>query len=293
MKNHIFASIFLLVLSSCEKNITFNLNNVNNVLVVDASIENNKAPIVVLTKSFSFFSSINPQLLDSSFVHNADVSISNGTLDQQLKEYEYSLGNGYNYYVYTIDSSNLAATFNGEINTTYTLNINSGGQAYTATTTIPGFGEKLDSLWWKTAPYNPDIDKIILMGKFTDPPGLGNYCRYFTQKNSEAFLPGRNSVFNDQVIDGTTYSFQIDPGIDRNSSVPADSNYFKRGDTITVKLCNIDKATYTFWNTWEFAYQSIGNPFAQPNKIIGNISNGALGAFYSYAAAFKTIIIPY
>ena len=51
------------------------------------------------------------------------------------------------------------------------------------------------------------------------------------------------------------------------------------GDTVTFKFCNIDKATYTFWSSWEFAYQSIGNPFAQPNKVVGNISNGALGAF--------------
>jgi hypothetical protein len=42
----------------------------------------------------------------------------------------------------------------------------------------------------------------------------------------------------------------------------------------------------------EFAYQSIGNPFASPNKVLGNISNGALGAFTGYAAFYKTIIIP-
>ena len=293
MKRIIPVIILALLSSSCEKNITLNLNNVNDVLVVDASIENNQPPQVVLTKSFSFFSTISPQLLDSSFVHNAIVTISNGTFTQQLKEYEYPLGNGYNYYVYTIDSSNLADTFNGAINTAYTLNINSAGQVYTASTTIPGFGERLDSLSWKIPPFNTDSGKIILTGEFTDPPGLGNYSRYFTQINNGPFLPGRNSVFDDQVVDGTTYSYQVDPGVDRNSTLPADSNYFKRGDTITVKLCSIDKATYTFWNTWEFAYQSIGNPFAQPNEVIGNISNGALGIFSGYAAAFKTIIIPH
>ena len=94
------------------------------------------------------------------------------------------------------------------------------------------------------------------------------------------------------MIDGTTYQLQVDPGIDRNNKVPFDSNYFKRGDTITMKLCNIDRATYTFWSTWEYAFQSIGNPFGQPNTIIGNISNGALGAFYGYGAAFKTLIVP-
>jgi hypothetical protein len=42
----------------------------------------------------------------------------------------------------------------------------------------------------------------------------------------------------------------------------------------------------------EFAYQSIGNPFASPNKVLGNISNGGLGAFCGYASDFKIIEIP-
>jgi hypothetical protein len=41
----------------------------------------------------------------------------------------------------------------------------------------------------------------------------------------------------------------------------------------------------------EFGYQSIGNTFSSPTKVIGNISNGALGAFCGYAAFYKTIII--
>ena len=63
-------------------------------------------------------------------------------------------------------------------------------------------------------------------------------------------------------------------------------------DTVTLKLSNIDRTTYQFWLTMEFAYQSIGNPFASPNKVIGNISNGALGAFCGYASAYKTLAIP-
>jgi hypothetical protein len=85
---------------------------------------------------------------------------------------------------------------------------------------------------------------------------------------------------------------QLPQGIDRNDPPKADSNFFHRGDTVTLKFCNIDKATYTFWSTWEFAYQGIGNPFAQPNKVIGNVSNGALGGFFGYAAWYKQVIAP-
>lgn len=293
MLKKVFAVIILFFqLTSCEKNINFKLDDAPNVLVVDARIENGQSPVVVLNNSFSFFDSINPQLLANSFVHNAVVTISNGTLTHRLKEYTYSVGSGMNVYLYSIDSSNLNTAFTGEFNSTYTLHITTGGLDYSAATTIPALSKKIDSLWWKPAPFAKDTNDVVLFLKATDPPGLGNYVRYFTKKNQGRFLPGDNSVFDDQVIDGTTYQFQLDPGIDRNNKVSFDSNYFRRGDTITMKLCNIDKPTYTFWSTWEFAYQSIGNPFAQPNKVIGNVSNGALGAFYGYAAFYKTLVVP-
>ncbi|MEO7766706.1 MAG: DUF4249 family protein, partial [Ferruginibacter sp.] len=260
---------FLILLSACEKNINFNLKNAENVLVVDASIENDRPPVVVLTKSLNFFSSLDPALLLNSFVRNAEITISNGVLTHKLKEYGTQLGGGITVYSYSIDSSDLATAFLGSFNTQYKLNIKSGGQQYIATTTIPLLAKKADSLWWKPAPFSDDTNKVVVMVKVTDPPGLGNYVRYFTKKNKGPFLPGDNSVFDDQVIDNTTYELQVDPGVDRNNPIPFDSNYFKRGDTVTFKLCNIDKPAYTFWSTWEFAFQSIGNPFAQPNKVIG------------------------
>ena len=292
MKRVLFFIAFCIQIYSCEKNINFDLKNAADVLVVDAIIENEQFPQVILTKSFDFFSNINPKLLANSFVHNAVVSISNGSLTHQMKEYEYPALGGYKIYAYGIDSLNLATAFKGQLNNSYTLSISSEGKTYTASTSIPSLAKKVDSLFWKPGPFAIDSNDVVLFIKVTDPPGLGNYVRYFTKKNNARYLPGDNSVFDDQVIDGTTYQLQLDPGIDRNKPVPYDSNYFKKGDTITLKLCNIDKGTYTFWSTWEFAYQAIGNPFSQPNKVIGNFSNGALGSFYGYAAFYKTLIVP-
>ncbi|MCW3093711.1 MAG: hypothetical protein JWP81_4780 [Ferruginibacter sp.] len=283
---------FLIFLSACEKDINFDLKDAGDVLVVDANIENGRPPVVVLTHSLNFFSTLDPALLLNSFVRNAEVTISNGVLTHKLKEYGTQVGGGIIVYSYSIDSANLATAFTGAFNTHYSLIVKSGGKEYTAATTIPSLAKKADSLWWKPAPFSDDTNNVVIMVKATDPPGLGNYVRYFTRKNSGAFLPGDNSVFDDQVIDNTTYELQVDPGVDRNNPISFDSNYFKKGDTVTLKLCNIDKPTYTFWSTWEFAFQSVGNPFAQPNKVIGNISNGALGAFYGYAAFYKTLVIP-
>jgi hypothetical protein len=279
-------------LLSCEKNINFKLKVVPDVLVVDANIENNQPPVVVLSESFDYFSKITPQILDASFVHNATVTISNGVQTQQLKEYSIDSTGGFLIYYYSIDTANMNSVFSGQLNTTYNLKVIVAGNEYTATTTIPPLAKKIDSLWWKPTPFAEDSSDVDLFVQAKDPPGLGNYVRYYTKINNGPYLPGQQSVFDDELIDGTTYNLKVQPGIDRNNPIAFDKNFFHRGDTVTLKLSNTDRDTYQFWLTMEFAYQSIGNPFASPNTVLGNISNGALGAFCGYASDFKTIIIP-
>ena len=166
------------------------------------------------------------------------------------------------------------------------------GEVYTATTTIPEITRRIDSLWWEKIPFAEDTNDVRVMFKGTDRVGFGDFIRYFTKRGQEPFLPGFNSVFDDQIIDGTTYTVQIDKGFDKNAEFSDSLSFFKKGDTVTLKLCNIDKVTYNFWRTYEFSFQSIGNPFSSPTRILGNISNDALGYFGGYGAQYHTIIIP-
>ena len=283
--------IFLFLIAGCEKAVQFDLENSPPKLVVEASIENEKKPVVVLSESLNYFSTVSADLLASSFVHNADISISNGVKTHKLKEYAYSVSNGYTLYYYSIDSGNLATAFLGELNTQYDLGIVHEGNEYKATTTIPSITKRIDSLWWKPAHANNDSNKVIAMVRATDPVGFGDYVRYFTKRNSEPFYPAFASVFDDLVIDGTTYELQIDPGINRNAERKEDEHFFNRGDTVVFKLSNIDKATYDFWRTMEYSYSSIGNPFATPTKVLSNVT-GALGYFGGYASQYHTLVIP-
>jgi hypothetical protein len=195
-------------------------------------------------------------------------------------------------FYYSIDSADLSTAFVGELGKNYSLQILADGNEYTSSTRIPFITKRIDSLFWKQAPPNNPPEKVALMVRATDPPGLGDYVRYFTKQNSGPFLPGLNSVFDDQVIDNSTYEVQVEKGVDRTSSLPEGYAYFNKGDTVTFKLSNIDKATYDFWRTMEFTYLSVGNPFSSPTRVLSNISNGALGYFGGYASQYKTIVIP-
>jgi hypothetical protein len=280
------------IMISCEKVVNFKPLSKSPLMVVEATIENGQAPVVILSRSLDYFSKITPDLLASSFVHEAVVEVSNGSKTHRLKEYSILNVNGYTLYYYSIDSSALSTAFVGEFNKSYSLKISKGVENVTASTTIPPVGMKVDSLWWIPPP--PTIDSVYasIMTRITDPRGLGNCIRYFTKVNSGNFLPPRISTFNDQVIDGTTYDIRVEKGINRNDTIDFKTfNYFKRGDTVTFKYCNIDLGTYDFWRTMEYNYSSIGNPFSSPTRVLSNIKGG-LGYFGGYAAQYTTVIIP-
>ena len=290
-KIFILFSVSLIILS-CEKAVTFDLEKSDPKLVVEATIETNQPPVVILTKSQNYFAKISPDILAASFVRNAEVFVSNGTHTHKLKEYSTSLPGNYSFYYFSIDSANLSTAFSGQNNTQYTLRIIAEGKEYLSTTKIPAITRRIDSLFWKPAPGINLPEKVALMVRATDKPGYGDYIRYFTKRNSEPFYPALNSVYDDQIIDGISYEIEVERGVDRNLDVPDNYSFFDKGDTVTMKLCQIDKATYDFWRTMEFSYASIGNPFSSPTKVLGNISNGALGYFGGYAPQFRTIIIP-
>ena len=292
MRN-LYLIILIITIYSCEKPITFTPETQEPKLVIEGIIENNQHPTVYLTRSLDFFSNISREQLAGSFVRGAEVTISDGNTTETLKEYEIPVSGDTLLYFYTTDTARSGSAMKGQFGSTYYLTVKADGKEYTSTTTIPYLTKTLDSLYVVNGTVAGDSNKVILYGRFNDPPGFGNYIRYFTNVNGGLYLPGLNSVFDDQVVDGKKYNIQIEKGVDRNTDIDFETySYFDKGDIVSIKFCNIDKATFDFWRTMEYSYASIGNPFSSPTKVIGNISNGALGSFGGYAVQYASIIIP-
>jgi hypothetical protein len=77
-----------------------------------------------------------------------------------------------------------------------------------------------------------------------------------------------------------------------NSTAIDDNNveagFYKKGDTVIVKFCSVDHATFQFWREAENQLQGSGSPFSVPLNVTSNI-NGGLGLFASYSPVFDTI----
>lgn len=284
--------LLLTLFSSCEKAITLIPGHAEPLLVVEAVIENDNAPVVILSRSLNYFDRISAEEAAASFVHDAVVRISNGARTHTLREYAVDLPDGIQFYYYSNDSANLPSSFKGQLGRQYTLRISADGKEYSAAATIPRLDKKIESLYWDPVSESGDSTSVILSAQITDPPGYGNYVRYFTKRNGEDYLPPFNSVYDDQLIDGKTYLAEIERGMRRNMGITGKDTYFQRGDKITVKFCNIEKQAFDFWRTMEYNYASIGNPFSSPGKVLGNIQGGALGYFGGYAAQYISLNIP-
>jgi hypothetical protein len=287
---YLIIALLCLSVGSCEKDITIQLDPSVSRLVVDATIENGRPPMVFLSKSLDYFSKIDPAVLSSSFVRNAKVRISDGSTEVLLKEDSIKNTAGNKIFFYTTSGPSLS--FLGKLKSSYSIVIEAEGKVYNASTTIPETTRKIDSLWWEKVPLAKDSNRVKVVIRATDRPGLGDYIRFFTKVGQQPFLPGFNSVFDDQVIDGQQYTIPVDKGFDKNTQFSDSTSYFKRGDTVMIKVCNIDKQTYDFWRTSEFNFQSVGNPFSSPIRILSNISNDALGYFGGYGCQYRTLIIP-
>lgn len=293
----LFIPLLLICLftASCEKEVKFNLQNGGSKIVVEGVIETGMPPVVKLSGSIGFFSKIDLQTLADAYVHDAEISVSDGQQTVQLKEYELS-ESGYATYFYSVDTANpQAMAFRGMPGKTYGLTIQYAGKTYTSSTAIP-YPKPLDSLWAEV-PVPEDMpedypDSRVLYTQYTDPDTPGNRERYFVKRNSEDFLAPYYSTENDELINGSTVRMPLNSGFNKMDSInPETFGYFYKGDTVVIKWCAIDKSVYDFWQTLEFSYGASGNPFASPVEISTNIKGGALGVWAGYGSTFDTLVI--
>ena len=284
------------MLTSCEKEVNINLSSGETQIVVNGQIETGLAPRVVLTRSIGYFSRVDLKTLQNSFVHDAVITVSDGTRTITLREYSKDTAQVAIFYVYTIDSADAGSfSFLGEQGKSYTLTIESGGKRYVSTAKIP-VPKPVDSVVAMTPRAVPSKapTAMQLVVYYSDPDTPGNAVRYFTQRNHEPFYPGPNSVFDDAVINGSQNSqYPLQAGSPRSNLDFSDSTgYIFKGDTVTLKWAAIDRGVFNFYSTLEYSVGTVGNPFSSPINVQSNVSNGALGIWAAYGSTYKTIVVP-
>ena len=295
----IFSCLFFLI--SCEKEVNIDLSEKEKMIVIEGSIETDQQPYVSLTNSIGFFDKID--LNSVGYIKNAIITVEDINTNEKITLKEYSIdttigGQTFSFTLYAPDITDpVAFNFKGKEDHSYKLNVVSNGKMYESITKIP-LGNGLDTLW--TARVTGRDDYRTVRAIYTDPDTFGNAVRVQTLVNKkvktgepEIYQTSFNSVYNDDIINGTKLPLTLDIGYDKSKDYTNEEfqtlGFLRKGDTVTVKWSAIDKKVFKFWETLSFSQGSIGNPFASPTKIQSNIP-GALGIWGGYNAKFFTII---
>ncbi len=258
-----FTSIFFM--TSCQDEIEIDLNSADQKIIVEGEINNEIGAVhtIKISKTLNFSDSNNfPP------VKGATVTISDNTgTSETLVETEAGIYKTKN----TI----------GKVGKTYTLTILTGGQTFTAQSTMPtqvaltGIKTILNL---STFPPNTQ-NTYIVFPTFKDPSGLGNAYR---------FIPTVNDTTNKEIL------VENDNGLDGlNNSRPIFSRNLKvkKGDTLTLEMRCLDPNIYEYFYSLN---QSAGNGpggGTTPTNPLTNIKGGALGYFSAHTVEKKTIIV--
>lgn len=295
---------------ACEEQFIPEINSDPQDIVVEGYIESGDLdlpPYVILTRSQPFFTSLNIGNLDEFFVHDAMITVSDGSnmvsleelcwndLEDEQKEFVNLLLSQSG--VGGIDSipGNICVyvdfefQMTGEIGRTYDLRIEVEDKTLTASTTLQN-PVPLDSLRFIIPEGNlPDTLRELRV-LLRDVPGQTDFYRYFTSVNRDRFIPGFNSVIDDPLFDGQEFEFPLPKGEPRSAISNATTfGLYTVGDSIIVRWTTIDEANFNFWNTLEFNAINQG-PFSSYTRVASNV-DGGLGIWGGYAAYYYPLVV--
>ena len=261
-------------------------------------------PYVILTKSFPFFSELRTDELNNSFIRDAEVTVTEGDntvtlteicLDEVPVEFQEQVSNflgvpldsiGFNFCAY-ID---LSGQMLGEAGKTYDLEIKTGNEVLTASTTIPQI-VPLDTLWFTQPPGEPSDLYAELRVLLSDPGDEANFYRYQTSEQFGPYLSAFGSVTDDLLFDGQSFEFPLPKAEAPGTEFDQESyGYYVRGTTVIVKWMSLDEDHFNFWNTLEFSRANQG-PFSSYTRIDHNIEGG-IGIWGGVAARYYELEVP-
>ena len=272
-------------------------------------------PIIILTRSQSFFAPTDINSYANIFVKDADVRMYDGSQTYVIPMFcssqlppevidsvaaltglDPALLSSVDVCIYT----SLDPNTYGVIGRSYRLTINAEGKTLTSTTHIPN-PVPLDSLWFQLTDQNDGDDTSgFIWASAHDPDTAGNYYRVQTRRlnrdedgnpKDPVFVAPFGSTSSDDFFNGINVQFVIIKGSSAYATDLEDAQniHFMRDDTVEVKLISMDKREYDFYRSFETNVSTQGDLFTTPTNVISNI-DGGLGVWAGLSSDRRTVV---
>ena len=252
----------------------------NAKIVIEGSIETDKTARVLITRSIPFFETLYTADLYDILIQDAEVFIHSDDTTEQL---------------FLVKDEILAdvpvyrgSKIKGTVGKTYTLEVRYQSQVITATDSMlkPVFPNRL---WFSAEPGSDSLGYLNL--NIQDPAGESNYYRMWAKRigKDSLFLPVSQEILNDFYFDGTDFSIPLT----REASLLSrpDTAFFKKGETVVLKLAHITPGFYEVINNVQYEATNLINPFAIHFEAFSNLQGDAIGGFGCYSTSLDTLKI--
>lgn len=317
-RNPIILSVITLFLAlswACETDITVDLPEPDELLIVEGYIENDAHPYIFLSKNSGYFDPVElpefPETFDpaelDTYINmmkesmgiiwdsSAVVTVSDGELTDTMIP---GFSPIFPFLCYQ------APELKGEINKSYTLEIDYKGSSYAADTYIPDT-IPIDSIWFR---FLEDNDSLGNLGFFAlDPINTTNYysVKLKTIGEHDAYYApyfGR-FVFDDYGLTSDTLRYapltKAYNGNDffEDTNAEDDSDFLSEafhefGSTVSIKFSTLDIEHYYFWMSYFKHMGTAGNPFTNPASLQGNIEGeNCEGIWGGFGSVVRTVTI--
>ena len=263
--------VFCGLLTACETDM---LSEGRSELVVEGWIGHGEFPVVMLTRTMPVSQHYqDPDSLANYLLRWATVRISDGS-DTVTLTGRYDEGY-FPPYVYT------TGRMRGRSGQTYTLTVDVDGFHATATTTVPPVAQ-VEAC--SVQPVQGNDSLFLAKVRLHDDPTQRNFYQLFTRtgSTSQQFLAAYQGSLTDEVLaevsEVPVYQGRR-MGTGRNYTP-----YFVRGDSVAIKVTQVDAEAFRFWDAYCTMQAESGNAFvASPTNLPGNVT-GAYGCWYGLAA---------
>jgi hypothetical protein len=259
MRKNIIIVLCAIVLSgllfSCQKVIDLKLNNASSQIVIQGNVYDQPGSDTVrISKSVNFDSTnVFPPVSGANVV----ISDNAGTSETLAEIYP---------------GTYITTSLQGIPGRTYTLSVQTNGQTYTASSTMPS-AVAIDSLSVQNSWFAKNKQISVV---YTDPANITNYYRlieFINQKQQPDF-----HAASDILTNGVKTTYEI---------FESDTTLVS-GDKLTIWLESIDKNNYTYFHAASLNQRQSASPANPPS----NITNGALGYFSACSVRKKSMIVP-
>ena len=318
--------LITIIFLSCQEEITLDLPQADDKLVIEGSIENGFPPYIIITNNQGYFDPIDSVTYTNLFLTNVDsVKIwyfNNGI--KILKTLQKIDGLDSLPPIYT-DIDHLESQFSQEelipydfskSGRTYYLEIKWNNQIISSSTTIPEV-TPLDCLWVEKSENGKKDYMYDIRALYSDPIDQNNNI-LIKSKRVQHYEINRKDTLSCKIINYPDFSLKlIDAGSDILINGQTFETYFPRPkesgfpygsyntnrvemcgddslainkDIVLIKFCQIDEPSLKFWRGLRRQAGNNGNPFAEPMNLVSNINNG-LGVFTGYGATYYLVPI--